>query len=735
MVDERADITIPQEIKEDYEYVKDTISASKSIIPLIPTGFFNVENNEDSNDLINWSEVLPRLNEHIKQSSPESSSLTAEYIDWLMYAACLYNDYDLSIWLIKNGANVNFQEPESGNTLLHLAALNGNVELAELLMTNGAHLNYYYYDIKANLQGNTCLHFAAERGYNGFIQFIEREAALKSMGMDNIYDLIAYKNKEGNTALHLAAKNGHVGFVKKLLSNSFYLSSENYYLDKFILCCVATVIQSYGLSIFLTKVAIQIIESRDYNSLYYLYFCCGICIATSLGLSIYFLISGIIEDKYSPVIVNNDGKTASHLAIKNLQKENGEDRYYQCARLLIEHIPHSKINIQDKEGRTILHLAAEKGFIKSIELLLNKKADAMVITNNKKTALHLAIENSHYNCAMCLAQGIQTKQERLRLKLLEFYYIIRNKYDYHIQPYITDFKEKMQKKIQVKKSWQEEVLCLAIKHQSKGSSDNEKWLFKREVVGQLLKMIDASEIDDVYSYAKDYSERKDIEDGNYVLKKLNNFFCAHDKYKSKNLSKLKTQESWCKDHILHTTSVLSAILALLFILNKNSDLSNNYYFSEFDNALTIVVKGTTILSVYFTIKLYLKHQELDKLTDYQDKVDEINNLLIKKKEVNTNSHIKVQDSNLYKPNHSNRCQNSDQLVLHSDTEEACSSQQQKKSLYTFSKSELDKLKHLSTKQSSVLDIESTSELKVHKTLDKRLIKNPSFNEFIASTRF
>ncbi|GHM58863.1 MAG: hypothetical protein sL5_09510 [Candidatus Mesenet longicola] len=768
MADDRINVIISQKVKEDYEYVKDIINASKSITGFIPTDFFGVKNNQDSNNSKNWSEILEELNKHIKQNSPEAPLATERYIDYLMCAACFYNDLDNDLdlvrWFINNGADVNFQEPESGNTLLHLVAFNGNVKLAELLITNGAHLNYYHHDIKANLQGNTYLHFGAEGGYDEFIQFIRKEVALKSVGTESISDIIKYKNKEGNTALHLAAKNGHVKYVEEILNNNLY---DHDYDQNFHLCPIAmlfvTVVLSCGVSVLLYWATIRAIEQKSYISLCSLYIFCIICVAAPLFLCFHLFRCYIRKDEGSPAIVNNDGKTVLHLAIKNIQEESDQDQYYQCAQLLIEAIPNYQINIQDKEGNTALHLAAEKGLERIVEALLKKKSNAEIMTNNKETALHLAIKNSHYNCAMCLAQGIQTKKERLRLKLLEFSYIIRNKYDYHINPYIEDFKEKVQKKTQVKKSWQEEVLCLAIKHQSKASSNYAKWLFKREVVGQLLRMVDESEINEVYSYAKDYSERKDIKDGNYVLKKLNNFFCANEKCRSKNLSKLKNQESWCKDHILHTTSVLSAILALLFILKQNSYLSNSYYFSKFDNFLTILVKVATIFSVYFTIKLYLKHKELDKLTDCQDKIEEINNLLIKKKE---NPHIKMQDSNLYKLDHSNRCQNSNQLILYSDAEEACSSQQQRKSSYTFSKSELsecrsrraasdcqpeltsllplplpikiyrsfpnklDKLKqaYQSIKQSFILDIKSIKELKYKKTLNRELIKNPSFNK-------
>ncbi|WP_339047241.1 ankyrin repeat domain-containing protein [Candidatus Mesenet endosymbiont of Phosphuga atrata] len=746
MADDKTDIIIPQEINEGYKYAKRII--------------------EDNHYSINWSQVLEVLNEHIKQNSSEAPLATERYIDYLMYAACFHNDLDLVAWFINNGANVNFQEPESGNTLLHLAALNGSMKLIELLIVNGARLDHDLYDIKANSQGNTYIHLAAKRGNDQLISYVINKITFDSVGLDNLNDLLNYKNKKGNTALYLATKNGRVKCVELMLGMYYWREKESFVHRYFSM--------AHGLSLFLFFMAIAMASKVLYDNNYE-------NIEATVAITLLCLVMACIscftycritcqkeDDDYS--LLTKDNEMVLHLAIENIQRENDQDQYYQCAQLLIEAMPNSQVNIQNKEENTALHLAAKKGLIKTVKLLLEKKANAEIMTNSKKTALHLAIENSHYDCALLLAEDINVTKRSWRLKLHKFSITIKNKYDYYIKSYIVCLKEKVQEKaqesFQVKKSWEEEVLLLAIERQSKGNSDNERWVLKRELIGQLLEMIDGSKIDKVHNHVKDYSQRRDVHDGDFVLKKFNNFFRKNEKYRDKNCSKLKKQESWNKDYALYCSNFSLAILAVFFLVERSFNFSENDIFISIQDVGTIISKIIAIISFFLAVKLYFIHKELDNLSDYQDKIKEINNLLIKKKEANTNSHIKVQDSNPYKPDHSNRCQNSNQLVLYSDAEEVCSAQQQRKNSYTFSKSELsarrprrvvsdcqseltpllplplpvktyrsfpnklDKLKqaYQSIKQPFILDIKSIKELKYKKTLNRELIKNPSFNK-------
>ncbi|WP_353275797.1 ankyrin repeat domain-containing protein [Wolbachia endosymbiont (group A) of Pipizella viduata] len=99
--------------------------------------------------------------------------------------------------MIKNGSNIDFQD-EDGDTLLHNAAHNGNIEEIEFLTENSANT-----DIK-NAQGDTPLHKAASLFQVDTIKFL----AAKGAKIDIIDNL-------GQTPLHVAA---HLGSEKTILA-------------------------------------------------------------------------------------------------------------------------------------------------------------------------------------------------------------------------------------------------------------------------------------------------------------------------------------------------------------------------------------------------------------------------------------------------------------------------------------------------------------------------------------
>ena len=85
-------------------------------------------------------------------------------------------------WLLNNASvNANFKSA-NGDTLLHAAAISGNLEILKDLIARGAEVN------AANVDGKSPLHKAAEKGYEEIITF------LLDMGAN-----IELKNSSGNT--------------------------------------------------------------------------------------------------------------------------------------------------------------------------------------------------------------------------------------------------------------------------------------------------------------------------------------------------------------------------------------------------------------------------------------------------------------------------------------------------------------------------------------------------------
>ncbi|MFT4314373.1 MAG: ankyrin repeat domain-containing protein, partial [Wolbachia pipientis] len=91
----------------------------------------------------------------------------------------------------------------SEDSLLHLAATNGQRKMVKYLLEKGANVTF------GSKGERTPLHNAAEKGHLDIVKMLLKKNAT--------YDFINYENNLGRTALHLAAQEGHPDVVKMLL--------------------------------------------------------------------------------------------------------------------------------------------------------------------------------------------------------------------------------------------------------------------------------------------------------------------------------------------------------------------------------------------------------------------------------------------------------------------------------------------------------------------------------------
>jgi ankyrin repeat protein len=104
-----------------------------------------------------------------------------------------------------SGWDVNAQGEKYGRTALHLAAMNGHLEIVKLLLEHGA-------DVNAKTKegyGYTALHSAASNGHLEIVKLLLEHGA----------DVNAKTKYGGYTALHSATMNGHLEIVKLLLEH------------------------------------------------------------------------------------------------------------------------------------------------------------------------------------------------------------------------------------------------------------------------------------------------------------------------------------------------------------------------------------------------------------------------------------------------------------------------------------------------------------------------------------
>ncbi len=75
------------------------------------------------------------------------------------------NHFDAAYELIKLGANVNSRSSSQITPLIQ-ATMQQNLKLITLLINNNANINEY------DSEKNTCIHYAAKKGYYFILQFL-----------------------------------------------------------------------------------------------------------------------------------------------------------------------------------------------------------------------------------------------------------------------------------------------------------------------------------------------------------------------------------------------------------------------------------------------------------------------------------------------------------------------------------------------------------------------------------
>ena len=131
-------------------------------------------------------------------SAPESTNDVGADI----WAAVREGDMDAVTRHLDNGADLNEQDPASGQTPLSTAAAYGHTEVVDLLLRKGAGVDSHTQD------GSTALHSAAAFGHTEIVDLLLRNGA----------DVNA-RPKNDSTALHSAAFFGHAETAEHLLRN------------------------------------------------------------------------------------------------------------------------------------------------------------------------------------------------------------------------------------------------------------------------------------------------------------------------------------------------------------------------------------------------------------------------------------------------------------------------------------------------------------------------------------
>jgi len=242
----------------------------------------------------------------------------------------------------------------------HLAVKKGDLEeLKKLCEEKGT------IDVDKGFNGANLLHTAA----------IFDKLAILNYLIDKGID-INDKNNNGESACHLAVMYNHFDIFKRLLELNASVAERNKNGYK-IIHSAASVGNFNVLKLLLSNGGVDVDDKNNYHE-------------TALHLAClkghYIVVRLLLIFKASTTIQSSLGMLPLHYAAKNGRVD--------ILDLFIEKAYHP-LNIQTKDGQSILHLSALNNHLEFVERLIEEKIDLDLKDNKENTALHLAVQYNH----------------------------------------------------------------------------------------------------------------------------------------------------------------------------------------------------------------------------------------------------------------------------------------------------------------------------------------------------
>jgi len=285
----------------------------------------------------------------------------------LLHVAAQNNHLSVAEDLLRNSANVN-AERISGATPLFIAAQNGHLEMVKFLIRHRANIN------AARKDTATAIHIAAQFGHLEVIKFLIENGADARAEMGN-----------GVTPLYSAALNGHLEVVEYLDSlevninagttnneTPLYIAAKNGHLK---------VVE------FLINHEAEVNEAKIDDSTTSLF------VAAENGHSevVKFLI------KHGADVNARDLDDVSPLHIAALK-----GHFSVVNALVIYGKPEIDVNAAREDGYTPLHVATENGHLEMVNALIDAGAFVNATENEGVTPLDLAVIGDHLNVVNAL---------------------------------------------------------------------------------------------------------------------------------------------------------------------------------------------------------------------------------------------------------------------------------------------------------------------------------------------
>uniref|UniRef100_A0A8C5GVK7 Ankyrin repeat domain 52 n=1 Tax=Gouania willdenowi TaxID=441366 RepID=A0A8C5GVK7_GOUWI len=337
-------------------------------------------------------ELLVNNGADVNQQSKEGKSP--------LHMAAIHGRFTRSQILIQNGGEIDCVD-KYGNTPLHVAAKYGHELLISTLMTNGADT------ARRGIHGMFPLHLAVLYGFSDCCRKL-----LSSAGFD-----INTPDNFGRTCLHAAASGGNVECLNLLLSSGTDLNKRDNIGRTPLHYAAAN--GRYQCTVTLVSAGAEVNEPDQMG--------CTPLHYSAASQAFSSCLEHLLDNGADPSMVNSKGYSAVHYAAYHGNKQNlelvrsllemsfnalgdiessipvsplhlaADGGHWQALRVLTETAAY--VDMQDAAGRSVLYLAAQKGYVRCVEVLLAQGASCLLNDNRLMwTPIHVAAANGHSDC-------------------------------------------------------------------------------------------------------------------------------------------------------------------------------------------------------------------------------------------------------------------------------------------------------------------------------------------------
>ncbi|WP_265031021.1 ankyrin repeat domain-containing protein [Wolbachia endosymbiont (group B) of Athalia cordata] len=314
---------------------------------------------------LNENNIIERVKEELEKEDPDT------YKKWQ-----------------DNGFNINYTFDDQ-STLLHIAARNDLVKIAELLIKKGGNVN------TADQDGWNPLHFAAASGSIGVVEILIANGANVNAA-----------DQDGCTPLHCAAHNGHKEIVELLLDTGANVDA----VDKVKITPLHAAVRFGYTEIIKVLIANGAnVNTADQNGCTPLH-----CAAHNANKEIVEL---LLDTGANVDAVSQAESTALHHAV------SAENCQVEIVKAIIE--KEAAVDIADKYGRTPLCWAIRNGYSEIARILLENKADPLLGHKSFNT-LKLLIELIKNDFKHSKKAEETQQQEDDEYELIKYSLVLRN---------------------------------------------------------------------------------------------------------------------------------------------------------------------------------------------------------------------------------------------------------------------------------------------------------------------